>query len=126
MKQVVLAILLTSVAGFIGLMSGLLLSAAVQPVLIRPRTVSPGIVATGVPWYATAVTIGLPTLGTIAGVVIGWVLVLRVNSPAYEARHCQSCGYDLNKLTSNQCPECGAMIPDWQQRRLNDSEQDHA
>lgn len=125
MKQVVLAILLTSVAAFIGLMSGVLIAETIFPYLMSPPGPG-GLVNTTPPRYTTAVMVGLPTFGTIAGVVIGWVLILRMNSPAYEAHHCQSCGYDLNKLISNQCPECGAMIPDWQQRRLNDSEQDHA
>ena len=32
----------------------------------------------------------------------------------WAAGHCHACGYDTRGVPGKQCPECGALIADWQ------------
>lgn len=125
MKQVVLAILLTGVAGFIGLMGGSLITAMIGTAFYSPATPA-GASTSTIPWLAGTVMVIMPILGAAVGMIIGWVVILKMKSTEYESRHCGNCDYNLNKLASDQCPECGADIPTWQQRLLKNSEPDHA
>ena len=49
---------------------------------------------------------GLLLLGTIVGLIVLWIRVLR--RPGSALPHCRACGYPARGLSTFQCPECGS------------------
>lgn len=125
MKNGGLAILMTGVAGLVGILAGLLLALAISSALntfFQPDEF-------GISNATVIAFIVLPILGGSICITLCWRRVyIRTYGLQKDRKsiRCIKCGYILFKNRTKQCPECGQAIKPKQQKHLKRVERQHA
>ncbi|HVZ93758.1 MAG TPA: hypothetical protein VG797_04545 [Phycisphaerales bacterium] len=103
----------------VGMIVGLLVSAAIVPLLLRTRLWRSMIVCF-LPTAFVAVAVGARDMGVFIVPLCVFVFIstagiyglasylYTVDRPTWR---CRKCGYDLRRLRSDRCPECGTPRP---------------
>ncbi len=116
--KIVLGILLTAVAGFVGVATGALAAYILSLILFLLIGDQPGQI-----WdIIFQLLFGVLMIGgCVGGIAIGWFSLLRRPrdiANAFNPKQCLECGYDLSGNLSGRCPECGKGIDRNQARHL--------
>ncbi|MBX2852071.1 MAG: hypothetical protein KTR15_10035 [Phycisphaeraceae bacterium] len=116
--KIFLGFILTLIAGFLGASVGLIIGLILSWLLLVVVGDQSGAI-----WNTIfpLIFVGLVSSCGMAGIGIGWYLLTRPTktlADVLDPTACLTCGYDLRRNKSGDCPECGKTVSLEQKRYL--------